>query len=38
MSFWAMRYGTVFKNIQHNTIDIMTEHENVRRSISITCC
>ena len=33
-----MRKGTVFRNIKHNAIDIMTEHENVRRSISITCC
>ena len=29
MSFCAMRYGTVFRNIQHNTIDIMTEHEKM---------
>ena len=38
MSFWAMRYGTVFRNIQHKTIDLMTEHENVRRSIMTYVC
>ena len=37
ISFWAMRNGTVFRNIQHKNIDIMTEDENVSRSISITC-